>query len=402
MLSVIVPIYNGREYVRKCINSILCQEYVDMEVICVDDGSCDDSLQIITESAQADSRIRVIHKNKNEGLVAARKTGVNAAKGEYTAYVDCDDWIEQNMFYNMMSIAVEYDVDIVTSGTIYEGEISNTVYDGFDEGLYEGDKLDNLKSQIFFSHRKYEEGIRSNLVNKIYRTDLLRDIQNSIPNSVSYGEDRVCSLKYLLNAKSVYVLHRSYYHYIVRKQSMSCGGNPYYLDQVGFLYRELLEIICGTVYEKELKKQCGMYIMRLLMKGINDNLGIVPKDVIWLHPSWIDGIPVGSKIVLYGCGRRGRTYYRQIKNDSSHKIEIVAWVDKNYKNINDLPVEIVSPEMVTKLDYDYIVVSIENNKIYSEITEWLSNKGVNPYKVLRPMPKDTFWEFAESAGLYLE
>ena len=400
MLSIIVPIYNGQDYVEKCIYSILNQEYEDIEVICVNDGSTDDSLRIVSELAKKDGRIRIIHKDKNGGLVSARKTGINNARGKYATYVDCDDWVEKTMYIDMISYAEKYNVDIVTSGTIYEGKIKKTVFDGFEDGLYEGDKLDFIKNHIFFSDRRYEEGIRSNLVNKIYKTDMIRNIQNSISDSVSYGEDRLCTLKCLLAAGSVYVLHRAYYHYVILDNSMSNGDNYYYLDQIGSLYRGLLQVICDTHYNEQLKFQCGIYITQLLFKGINNNLGFEPEDMVWIHPSWMSDIPSNSRIILYGCGRRGKTYYRQLKH-SMKNIEVVAWVDKNYKSFVDTIIDIKSPDDISNYQFDFIIISVENDEAAEEIKEILALKGVDKSKIMRPIPLDSFWQFAEYTGLYI-
>lgn len=399
MLSVIVPIYNGANYINKCIQSILNQEYKDFEIICVDDGSSDNSLQIIAGLAELDTRIKIIHKEENEGLVSARKTGVNNAKGNYVAYVDCDDWIDGKMYSEMITYAEKYNADVVTTGTIYEGKFNKTSYDGFDEGLYLGEKLDIIKEHIFFSNRKYEEGIRSNLVNKIYRIGLIKDIQNSISDNVFYGEDRLCSLECILKADSIYVLHKAYYHYVLYDKSMSCGENLFYLDQIGLLYRELLKAITNTQYYEQLRYQCGIYITQLLFKGLNDNMGIEPKDIVWIHPSWVSDIPNNSRIILYGCGRRGKTYYRQIKN-SGMNLEIVGWVDKNYQYFEDSVMDIKNPRMILELEYDYILITVESEKATEEIIKFLENIGVKRDRVIRPLPLDSFWEYAESAGLY--
>ena len=93
MVSVIVPVYNISGYLERCLQSILSQTYVDLEIILVDDGSEDSSGQICDQYAEIDNRIRVIHK-KNGGLVSARKAGVSAASGDYVVWVDGDDWIE--------------------------------------------------------------------------------------------------------------------------------------------------------------------------------------------------------------------------------------------------------------------------------------------------------------------
>ena len=100
-LSIIVPIYNGERYLRKCIDSILSQTYTDFELILVDDGSKDSSLEICREYEKNDSRVVVFHK-ENAGLVAARKSGVSIAKGEYIGFVDCDDYIDDDMYSQLM------------------------------------------------------------------------------------------------------------------------------------------------------------------------------------------------------------------------------------------------------------------------------------------------------------
>ena len=102
MLSVIVPIYNVRPYLRQCIESICDQSYRDLEIILVDDGSCDGSSEICDQYKTMDDRIVVLHK-ENEGLVKARKSGLQISRGEYIAYVDGDDWIEPEMFERLYS-----------------------------------------------------------------------------------------------------------------------------------------------------------------------------------------------------------------------------------------------------------------------------------------------------------
>ena len=108
--SVVVPIYNVEKYLNKCVESILNQTYKDFELILVDDGSPDHCPEICDEYAERDARVRVIHK-ENEGLVAARNTGIKEAKGEYICYVDGDDWIANNLLETVWKKALKnYDV----------------------------------------------------------------------------------------------------------------------------------------------------------------------------------------------------------------------------------------------------------------------------------------------------
>lgn len=97
LLSVIVPVYKAEKYLHRCVDSILGQTYSNLDVVLVDDGSPDDSGKICDEYAAKDSRVRVIHK-PNGGVSSARNAGIDVAKGEYIAFVDSDDYIDQEMY----------------------------------------------------------------------------------------------------------------------------------------------------------------------------------------------------------------------------------------------------------------------------------------------------------------
>lgn len=124
MLSVIVAVYNIDKYISKCIESILQQAYEDMEILLIDDGSTDNSGRICDEYAEKDARIKVVHQ-KNSGLSAARNTGLGIAKGRYLAFVDGDDWIEKEMYAEMIRYAELYGADLVAcrNKRIYPEEI---------------------------------------------------------------------------------------------------------------------------------------------------------------------------------------------------------------------------------------------------------------------------------------
>lgn len=100
LISVIVPVYNVEKYLRKCIDSILCQTYKNFEIILIDDGSSDNSGKICDEYLNRDERISVFHK-KNQGLSEARNTGIKKAKGKYLTFVDSDDFINEEYILNL-------------------------------------------------------------------------------------------------------------------------------------------------------------------------------------------------------------------------------------------------------------------------------------------------------------
>ena len=114
-ISVIVPVYNAEEFLPQCLDSILAQTLTELEIICIDDGSPDNSGKILDDYAKKDNRIIVIHQN-NGGVSLARNTGIKNAAGKYIGFVDPDDWIDKDFYQNLYQAAEDYQADIVGTG----------------------------------------------------------------------------------------------------------------------------------------------------------------------------------------------------------------------------------------------------------------------------------------------
>ena len=112
LISIIVPVYNINNYVEKCLISLMNQTYKALEILCINDGSTDDSLDILEKLSKRDSRIKIISQ-PNKGLSAARNTGIANAKGDYIVFVDGDDWVDIEMCQKAYKIISETNVDIV-------------------------------------------------------------------------------------------------------------------------------------------------------------------------------------------------------------------------------------------------------------------------------------------------
>ena len=121
-LSIVVPVYNVEKYLNQCIDSILGQSFTNFELIIVNDGSSDRSGSICDEYAQTDQRVIVIH-TENHGVVTARRTGVDCARGEYTAFVDCDVWIDADFYRGIFDEAGETSADILICSRVNSGGI---------------------------------------------------------------------------------------------------------------------------------------------------------------------------------------------------------------------------------------------------------------------------------------
>ena len=114
-ISVIVPVYNTGKYLKRCLESIIDQNFEEMEIIIVNDCSTDNSLEIINYYMKQDNRIILINKEKNEGISVVRNSAIKIAKGKYIFQIDSDDWVEQNYFRDMYDKAIEEKADIVIS-----------------------------------------------------------------------------------------------------------------------------------------------------------------------------------------------------------------------------------------------------------------------------------------------
>ena len=118
MISVIVPVYNVKPYLRKCLDSIINQSYRDLEILIIDDGSTDGSGDICDEYRK-DDRIKVFH-TENRGLSAARNLGLDSASGDWIGFVDSDDWIEPDMYEVLIRKGEETGADVVECGSLFE------------------------------------------------------------------------------------------------------------------------------------------------------------------------------------------------------------------------------------------------------------------------------------------
>ena len=147
LVSAIVPVYNSEEFLEKCIESLRNQTLKDIEMIFINDGSTDNSLDILRGYEKIDSRIKVIDQ-KNSGPSVARNNGIKVAKGDYISFSDSDDWIDKNMYKDMYTIAKKNDSDaVVCDMKIVDGK-SELDIKGLKYSLEEYDRKD-IEEKIF-------------------------------------------------------------------------------------------------------------------------------------------------------------------------------------------------------------------------------------------------------------
>ncbi len=211
MVSIIVPIYNSENYIDRCLKSILGQTYEDLEIVLVNDGSTDRSKEILEQYAAKDERIKIVSQ-KNQGVAAARNTGLDNVTGDYILYVDSDDWIEKNMLERMIA-AVEDDSDIAFCGfdqaksqeevTIAPVQVKYEVWDH------------NQQLLEFMKHKR----MTGMLWNKLIKKNLTDGIQ--FDEQVGFGEDAQFLWQVLKRSKKMIVTNEVLYHHVMDENSIS-------------------------------------------------------------------------------------------------------------------------------------------------------------------------------------
>ena len=218
MVSIIVPVYNAEQYLRRCVDSILNQEYTDFEVFLVNDGSTDSSGDICEEYGNKDTRVIVIQK-ENTGVSDSRNLALDRARGKYLQFLDSDDWITPDATRLFVRAAEEYGCDMVISD-FYRvvGERLSPKGDIEEEGVL---TREEFAAHMMENPADFYYGV---LWNKLYRRDIVEEHKLRMDTDISWCEDFMFNLEYIRYAKVFYALHAPIYYYVKRKGSLASQG----------------------------------------------------------------------------------------------------------------------------------------------------------------------------------
>lgn len=218
MVSIIVPIYNAEQYLRRCVDSILNQEYTDFELLLVNDGSTDASGDICEEYGDRDPRVIVIQK-ENTGVSDSRNRALDRARGKYLQFLDSDDWITPDATRLFVRAAEEYGCDMVISD-FYRvvGERLSPKGDIEEEGVL---TREEFAAHMMENPADFYYGV---LWNKLYRRDIVEEHNLRMDTDISWCEDFMFNLEYIRYAKVFYALHAPIYYYVKRKGSLASQG----------------------------------------------------------------------------------------------------------------------------------------------------------------------------------
>ncbi len=202
-VSIIVPVFNTEKYIEKCLNSLVNQTLSDIEIICINDGSTDNSLITIRRFANRDSRIKILEQqNLKQG--AARNNGMQIATGEYIGFVDSDDWVDLDYFEKLYFAAKKYDSDIAlaTNVRIGSGKTKKRL------NIEKVEFVTNLQDKIDIGQQPKNPCP----TNKIYRTSLLKNSNILFPEGV-YCEDKLFTIQAVYYANGIVAVPGINYYY---------------------------------------------------------------------------------------------------------------------------------------------------------------------------------------------
>ena len=210
-ISIIVPVYNTAQYLRKCVESLTHQTYSELEIILVNDGSTDDSLKIMRQLQDEDGRVIVVD-NEHGGVSKARNLGLEKATGTYVSFIDSDDWLELDTYEILMDILCKYDADAVYYEWLneYSDGSTETNRESLREMVYEEEEI----LRTYFDNKVY-----FNVSSSLMKLDMARDVRYA--EELEAGEDMLFSFQTLCNAKRVVCSDRQLYHRYNRVGSLS-------------------------------------------------------------------------------------------------------------------------------------------------------------------------------------
>lgn len=236
MVSVIIPVYNAQRTIRRCLKSIIDQTFQDIEIVVIDDGSTDDSLNIVERMLQSNDII--VRKPRNEGLEMARRSGITASHGEFVSFVDADDYLEKDAIEKMVNAMHSYDADLVQCGS----RVFVTCF-GFLEIHPRRSKkggrvrllgIDNIKKEYmsFFGCGHFNVTCWG----KLYKRDMIENVKTG---NLFFGEDLYFNMQIFQRLCSICVIPDTLYHY--ERQGMTSRFMPDLMNEVKRLYRLKVE-----------------------------------------------------------------------------------------------------------------------------------------------------------------
>lgn len=415
-ISLVIPVYNAQKYLRECIFSIQNQTMQKLEILCVDDGSTDNSYKILAEYQKDDNRIRILGQT-NQGAGAARNLALKHAKGRYICFLDADDYLmDQKALDKLYESAIRHQVSIC-GGRFYTdnngklemlnvscklcmnvGKEKYFKYEDFQYDyhyqnyIYERNFL--LQHNITFpKYRRFEDPpffVKAMTVAQVFSiVDVPFYCYRIGIGNFEYDENKMDQLMQGIHdnlqfsaQEGLKKLHRLTYYRMLEFCNRQLKG--FVLEKNPILYQRLSQV--NEVIRWEwLEERCRIK-NRILnpfsaMKQTDDKKFI--KSQLEDTEKWIlpyKYLENNSKVALYGAGDVGKSYFRQLQRSDYYYL--CAWADKNYQKILTTEYKVISPEQLLNIDFDTLIIGVAEIEMAMDIMDDLTELGIPAQKLV--------------------
>lgn len=428
MVSIIIPIYNGESSIRRCMDSVVNQTYQDIEIICVDDASLDDTNDILKEYADKDFRVHILEENSNVGTSKARKDGVSISNGEHILFLDADDELYLYACERLLKVYKEHKTDIIQFGCEVIG--AETVNKEKIESIREyikpilGEMSIEEERTLCFENQKNTHTLWGKFIDGavVRRAFSLISDDRFVMAEDLYAFYAICLLAqgyFGIEDK----LYKYYYGYgITGNRKRFIELLEVYSSQAR-IYQNCIKISrevnmeeeCSALLagiNKNIKETCISFICasditterqwatevknilkqywsvediqymcaRLFQERIRirNRMAEVIQKKHWLFP--YDQVDKNAEIILYGAGDVGIDYYRQIKDTDYCKV--ILWVDKGRDGSIIEDKIISSPKDIMFVKKVAILIAVEDKNLRNKIKEDLVMHGIEKNRIL--------------------
>lgn len=269
-LSIIIPVYNADKYLAKCLDTIINQTFKNLEIILVDDGSTDNSKEIIKSYMEKDSRIIAFFKN-NEGVSATRNLGIINSTGDYITFVDADDWINLNLYEEALEKVQENTCDIVLYSYVKQYTTNHQVTEMLpfkSEEILDKDKIFNdLILNLIAYEDETKESIMGSIWRCIFKSDLIKNNNLYFDTSMDYAEDLIFCLNAFKQSNSMYILNKPLYNYRFNESSVTAKYSLAHFEKQLIIHKKIKEVFKDTTNNK-LINRINIMMLRYIINGI--------------------------------------------------------------------------------------------------------------------------------------
>lgn len=437
-ISVIIPVYNTSAYLQECVDSVLAQTFQDFEIIIVDDASTDNSLALCRKLYGNNSKVTIIHHEKNGTVGAARNTGLMVARGKYIAFIDSDDLYMPNALACLWEWAEKYQADVIHSPgfLLPNGDMEHIkTSDDFRTLIFdqlpmpkgaEPVPLELTLRTALWAERKLSGGV----IHHFFKKSFLDDYQISFEEDIVPGQDvmflfrcvfyasvyvRIPDIFYIYRRPATAVTRtRRDAHFLARlvenmvrkvrclnrymseieyfqsrpeerervRECVVLETDPFFVQECyradGSVEGNLAEV--RQVMEKLFGKDAWLmeYYFHAYHRKNDQNKPGRGMQLSYIFPWHL--FPEHSRVVIYGAGEVGKCFYEQVARFDY--IELTGIVDRDADTISTMGIPVQKATALVDMDFDYILISIINEKIACNIKNNLIDMGIDERKII--------------------